>query len=199
MGKYYTPPKKTGKEYVLVVDDLHSTTVFRCSKLPRDWKDYILDPLVRVSEEIQQRVHGANKVPIRPDKMDDNDLLSSYKERATYLMEALRLFETFDTRFDLLMKNIDIEGYEVARIKKILLNIIKKIEAEKGVTINLETHVGLQDIQYVAANNKTTMKLMFTPKNCKNWLRKRHEAEQEVSKKLSKDLAYISNLRNKLA
>lgn len=199
MGKYYTPPHETGKEYVLAIDELCGLTAFRCERLPRDWGKYTLDPLVNCINEIQMLVHDANRVRIDPKTMDKNTLAKNIEKRIESNEKALQRFDYYDTKFDELMRKIDLLKYETERLRIILAGIIKKAieESDKKSEkeIKIEGRLGLNDISYTSTSGTKTIKLMLTHKNVEHWLIVRRKAGKLLSEKISRDYKFLKSVR----
>lgn len=203
MGRYYTPPKETGKEYVLATEKFYSTTIFRCERLPARWKDYTLDPIVEVAGEIHKNVHLANRVRIDPKTMNNQELVKALNERITYNTEAVRLFSEFDRLHTLLMQKIDLKGYETKRIKNIIERLMsendKDLPEEVKEKLQVNVKMGVNEIYYETVNGTVTEKLRLTHANNENWLKTRGEAQKLISGKLTKDYSYLKSLNEKIA
>ena len=195
MSRYYSPPKTTGMEYVLAVEDLVDITISRCGKLPKEWKDYSLDPLVEAANRMDDIVNRANGVYVNPKSQSGEELIEALEQRIVLLQECMKEFSVFDRNFDKLMRRVDFSNSEKVRLKNLLLQAIKEASEETKKEIVLEGRFGENDFSYISANGSHSVKLMLTHHNVDHWLDVRHRAEKRVAEKLNRDRDYLKHLR----
>ena len=196
MGKQYKPKKPTGREYVDKTKEWVNTTIYRCGVLPEQWKETMLNPLVETVIGIEDLVVEANAVYINESVLSTEDAIKAYQQRDELLYEALRKVKNYDTKFDRLIRHVDVCRKEKQRLKNIILNIIKR-EQEANPTlqkIEIDVISHVDEMEYQAANGNEVFKLKLTERNKTHWNLLRQETAELINKRISSDKYAIKRL-----
>lgn len=188
MSRYYTPPKETGKEYVLAMHDFSDKTVFRLNQLPKKWSDDLLSPAKKYVLLADSYVTIANK-----NWVDPNDPLKIYTDNLTKrineLGQALKYLEAFDGLFERILRQEDLLISEAARMQRAFLRIVKaEQEANPELKdINISVVRRLNEYEYRSAHGDSKMRLAMTTQQRDEILDLEAKALKLINERLSKD------------
>lgn len=215
MSRYYQPPKETGREYVTTVEKFNSTTLFRCEKLPREWKESYLDPLIEEVNKAERLVEDANDIYINEKLQTKEEVITGVKDRLDICIKALRSLKRCDRLMDKILNRIDIHYTIKFRLKKEVLRVLEEaglINKEDSAdrdpdakgntkikTGKLEISFGIMDCEYMTMNGQKFKTIRLTHQNVKNWLEIKHNADEALKLKIKKDKTYIKSLENQIS
>ena len=200
MAKKYQKPTPTGREYADTARDFNEFTTHMLLKLPKKWKDYILDPIHRAADNIETLALRANRVYVNPKAQNKGELIKSYNERMDLLKEALREFDVFDRKLIHMTDHMNLMQDEATRLKKVLKDmIIKELKAilkeeKTSVEYQINVHQKLNEIEYTTTIGKKVLKLGMSKKNKDHWIDLEWKAKNEISKRLEADKRQLTRL-----
>lgn len=207
MGKYYKKPKPTGREYVDKVITLEQNTLYRCSLLPRIWKEWYLTPLVDCIREVRTLVCSANSDIYISKELPPEKMIAAYKERIDLNTKALRKLKEYEFDLDNVLNQIDMEEHEFSSMTKTLQMLIESIQRDESFIEKLKTDPktayvkitsNLDNMCYTTSYGEVTKKLRLTENNVKQWLGMYCDAREELSKKIVKDKKELSSIEKNL-
>lgn len=118
------------RSYVTATNDFYARVNHILVRMPREWERFITGDIHDAARAIVNDVVGANAIYLQqkdkyhPNGLSDEDMVEGLQERIHYLEHALRGFRVFDSAFENLIGNCDIQKTEAQRLRSTMWNVL---------------------------------------------------------------------------